>query len=427
MAAFVAVLALDGVRSRRAATSAARARPARWVWHPPAAPPCHPAMVVMASVGSSEEPPAASDGPTSSLSSTSARAAAARSTGAPGTGAPAAYEGGNGAGRNGSGRAPGGGGGGDGAGAGGTGGGGSGDDAADPAAVGAASAATLLTERGVALSSLPADMAAAVSAGTLSADALGRYLHLVRPGGNRVLSWATTTCAPFRNRILADEAFLFKLAAQEVIGNGTALVGEVAVRGPAIVDELEYVGADVAVGTVVEAAFVWLLAPLTPHARLAAASAAAGSPLRSALAALPASVFEASAPGRVYSFGQRVASFFWTGGQYAAIGFGAGLAGTALTYGVIQARRALVPGYVPERQQPAVVPNSAAWAAFMASSSNARFQAVDGVELAVGRAVGGRHPEVLRVAILGLRTANNLLGGIQFVQFMRWLGLQSTD
>lgn len=284
-----------------------------------------------------------------------------------------------------------------------------------------------MAERGVPLTSLPADLAAAVQAGTLGADALGRYLHLVRPGGNRLLSWATTHWAPFRNRILADEAFLFKLAAQEVIGNGTALVGEIAVRGPAIVDELEYVGADVAVGTVVEAAFVWLLAPLTPHARTAAAAAAAGSPLRSALSALPASVFEASAPGRVYSVGQRAASFFWTGGQYGAIGFGAGLAGTALTYGVIQARRALDAGYVPERPQPAVVPNSAAWAAFMAGSSNARFQAVDGVELAVGRAVGGRHPGVLRVAILGLRTANNLLGGIQFVQWMRWLGLQSTD
>jgi len=297
----------------------------------------------------------------------------------------------------------------------------------ESAATAAASAAALLAERGVPPGSLPPDLAAAVAAGTVSADTLGRYLHLVRPGGNALLSWATANVASFRNRLLADEAFLFKLAAQEVIGNGTALVGEVAVRGPAIMEELEYVGADVAVGTVVEAAFVWLLAPLTPHARAAAAAAAAGSPLRAALAALPASVCEASSPGRAYTVAQRAASFVVTGGQYAVIGFGAGLVGTALTYGVIQARRALDAAYVPDRPQPAVIPNSAAWAAFMAGSSNVRFQAVDGVELAVDRALGGRRPGVLRVTILGLRTANNLLGGIQFVQFMRWLGLQSTE
>lgn len=48
---------------------------------------------------------------------------------------------------------------------------------------------------------------------------------------------------------------------QGVIGNGTEPIGEIKVRLKDIEHALEYVASDLIIGTVIEAAFLWLLAP----------------------------------------------------------------------------------------------------------------------------------------------------------------------
>lgn len=223
----------------------------------------------------------------------------------------------------------------------------------------------------------------------------------------------------FRTRFLADSAFAFKLLVQELVGNGTALASEIAVRGKDIVHELEYVASDLIIGTVIEAAFVWVLAPTVrvPPANVGA--------IARYIASLPSHVFQPSTQLRTFSMSQRVAAYWYAAGQYAIMGFLGGVIGTAITYGILEARKRFDSAYKPERPLPAVIPNSIAWGAFLAFSSNTRFQIVEGMELAFARMAAGRATSAVNSGIVLLRFANNYWGGVQFVQFFRFLGLHA--
>lgn len=265
--------------------------------------------------------------------------------------------------------------------------------------------------------SLPDDMKAALAYGSISGDAVSRYLKAMKNPVTRFL----LTFGSFRSRFLVDSSFLFKLLVQEVIGNGTALASEIAVRGKEIVHEVEYVASDLIVGTVIEAAFVWLLAPT-----LVLPSGGNVSALARYVTALPSHMFQAASPLQSFSVGQRVASFVYAGGQYALIGFVGGVVGTAITYALLEGRKRLDEGYTPMRPMPAVIPNSAGWAAFMALSSNTRFQIVEGMELGIAQMLTGSSASLVNPAIIALRFVNNYWGGVQFVQFFRAIGLHAT-
>lgn len=280
-------------------------------------------------------------------------------------------------------------------------------------------------EGGSADENLPQDVQQALAAGVLSADALARYYSYARSGNP--LMRLLIAIPSFRTRVLADSAFFFKLLVQELIGNGTGLASEIAVRGKDIVDELEYVASDLIVGTVVEAAFVWLLAPRVIVTAADAASASKGmlAGLGRYLESLPANAFEQATKARAYTIGMRGASFVYAGLQYAAIGMVAGVVGTAITYALLEGRKLMDPSYKPMREMPPILANSAGWAAFMALSSNTRFQVVEGMERGLHAVLKGDGMQngLLKASIIALRFGNNYWGGVQFVKFFRFLGL----
>jgi Protein RETICULATA-related len=268
---------------------------------------------------------------------------------------------------------------------------------------------------------LPDDLSRALAAGTLGSEMVARYKAFSR-SRNPIARFLIAIPA-FRTRILADPGFLFKLMVQELVGNGTALASEMVVRGKEIVNELEYVASDLIVGTVVEAGFVWLLAP-----RLASTSAVLNpGALTRFFESLPANAFEASTALRTYSVPLRMASFVNAGLQYAAIGMVAGVVGTAITYGLVASRKRFDSSYVPERPLPPILASSAGWAAFMAISSNTRFQAVEGIERLLHGILhsSGAQGAMLKSAIVALRFGNNYWGGVQFIKFFRLLGLHA--
>lgn len=265
---------------------------------------------------------------------------------------------------------------------------------------------------------LPADVREAISTGLLDREAIARYRNFSQiPILGALMNWGA-----FRTRMLADGSFFFKLMIQELVGNGTALASEIVVRGEHIWDELEYVASDLIVGTVVEAAFVWLLAPT-----LSLPSRRVVSGIGAFLGKLPANAFEASSAMRTYTMPLRTAAFFYAAMQYFAIGVGAGVVGTAITYGLIEGRKRIDGNYEPKRPLPDVLPNSVAWGAFMALSSNTRFQIVEGLERAIAIACNTSSAPLVNAGIVTLRFANNYWGGVQFIQFFRFLGLHATE
>ncbi len=62
---------------------------------------------------------------------------------------------------------------------------------------------------------------------------------------------------------------------------------------------------------------------------------------------------------------------------------------------------------------------------FMAISSNTRYQVVNGLERVVeGSAISRRVPLVALAFTVGIRFANNIYGGMQFVDWARMVGVQ---
>lgn len=265
--------------------------------------------------------------------------------------------------------------------------------------------------------SLPDDMKAALAYGSLTLDAVKRYKNGLK---NPLLKLLLSIPA-FRGRFLMDASFLFKLLAQEIIGNGTALAGEIAVRGKDIFQELEYVASDLIVGTVIEATFVWLLVPT-----LTLPTPASASFITKFINKLPAHVFQPATVLQPFSTSQRIVAFFYTAAQYAGIGFVGGVVGTAITYGLLEGRKLIDKEYKPHRPMPAVIPNALGWAAFMGASCNTRFQMVEGLEMGVAKMMAGKSEKVVNSAIIALRFLNNYYGGIQFVEFFRAIGLHAT-
>lgn len=263
---------------------------------------------------------------------------------------------------------------------------------------------------------LPDDLKQALAFGSLTEQAFKHYYKALK---NPMLKLLMAIPA-YRSRALADSGFFFKLMVQELIGNRTSLASEIAVRGSDIVHELEYVASDLIVGTVIEAGFVWLLAPTL------SLPSKGGSAFARFLSTLPSNMFQQSTALRQFSMSQRAASFVYAGIQYTAIGFVAGIVGTAITYALIEGRKRLDKTYQPERPLPAVILNSAAWGVFMGISSNTRFQLVEGLELGIANLFNGKAKPLVNSSIIALRFANNYWGGVQFVRFFRYLGLHAT-
>ena len=70
------------------------------------------------------------------------------------------------------------------------------------------------------------------------------------------------------------------------------------------------------------------------------------------------------------------------GAVFAGVGFAAGLVGTAMSNGLLAARKKLDPEFKSQNQAPDVALNAATWAAHMGVSSNLRYQVLNGIDMA---------------------------------------------
>ncbi|KAF8084911.1 hypothetical protein N665_0693s0005 [Sinapis alba] len=270
---------------------------------------------------------------------------------------------------------------------------------------------------------LPEDMLEAAKSVGIRKLFLLRYLDL--QGSVWPLGFLMRTCSMLRNRMLADPSFLFKVGTEIAIDSCCATFAEVQKRGEHFWSEFELYAADLLVGLVVDVALVGLLAP---YARIGKPSVASSTGLLKGLkrscAALPSSVFEAERPGCKFSVNQRIATFFYKGLLYGSVGFGCGLIGQGIANLIMTAKRSIKKSK-KDVPVPPLFKSAALWGVFLGLSSNARYQIINGLERVVeGSTAAKRIPVVAMAFTVGVRFANNVYGGMQFVDWAKLSGVQ---
>lgn len=268
---------------------------------------------------------------------------------------------------------------------------------------------------------LPRDMLEAAKSIGIRKVLLLRYLDL--QGSVWPLGFVMKSCAMLRNRMLADPSFLFKIGTEIIIDSCCATVAEYQKRGKDFWAEFELYLADMLVGTVVNVALVGMLAPYARIGQPSVSKSLLGR-VQQAYGALPSSVFEAERPGCRFSVKQRVATYFFKGVMYGSVGFACGLVGQGIANLIMTAKRSINKSE-EDVPVPPLVKSAALWGVFLAVSSNTRYQIINGLErLVEASPVARRAPPVAMAFTVGVRFANNVYGGMQFVDWARLSGVQ---
>ncbi|CAN0880037.1 Protein RETICULATA-RELATED 3, chloroplastic, partial [Linum grandiflorum] len=216
----------------------------------------------------------------------------------------------------------------------------------------------------------------------------------------------------WRARVAADPQFPFKVLMEELVGVSACVVGDMASRPNFGLNELDFVFSTLVVGSILNFTLMYLLAPTA----LTSASATA---LPAIFASCPTShMFE---PG-AYTLMNRLGTFVYKGTIFASVGFFAGLAGTALSNGLIKMRKKMDPSFETPNKAPPTLLNAVTWALHMGLSSNLRYQTLNGAEFVLANALP---PVPFKTSVVVLRCLNNVLGGMSFVALARLTGAQS--
>ncbi|KAF9591301.1 hypothetical protein IFM89_003613 [Coptis chinensis] len=282
---------------------------------------------------------------------------------------------------------------------------------------------------------LPDDMLEAAKSVGIRKVILERYLDL--QGTVWPLGVMMRSCSMLRDRMLADPNFLFKVGTEVVIDSCCATFAEVQKRGKDFWAEFELYAADLLVGVVVDIALVGLLAPYVRFGQPSISKGFLGSMQRASLA-LPSSVFEAERPGCRFSSQQRIATYFYKGILYGSVGFSCGLIGQGIANMIMTAKRN-VNKSDEDIPVPPLVKSAALWdsvvayavkgagfgGVFLAVSSNTRYQIINGLERVMETsALTKQVPPIALAFTVGIRFANNIYGGMQFIDWARLSGCQ---
>ncbi|XP_076952220.1 protein RETICULATA-RELATED 3, chloroplastic-like [Bidens hawaiensis] len=215
----------------------------------------------------------------------------------------------------------------------------------------------------------------------------------------------------WRSRVSADPQFPFKVLMEEVVGVSATVFGDMASRPNFGLNELDFVFSTLVVGSILNFTLMYLLAPTMTSTSTTLPFIFTNSP--------PGHMFE---PG-AYTLVNRLGTFVYKGVVFTAVGFAAGLVGTAVSNGLIKIRKKMDPGFESPNKPPPTVLNAVTWAIHMGLSANLRYQSLNGIEFLLAK---GLPPLLFKGSVFGLRLANNVVGGMTFVMLARVTGSQST-
>ncbi|KAI4333080.1 hypothetical protein L6164_017930 [Bauhinia variegata] len=296
--------------------------------------------------------------------------------------------------------------------------GGGGDDEAEDREHNREEALLVLAQAGRSLESLPADLAAAVKAGRVPGSIVTRFFELEK---SPVFRWLLKF-GGFKERMLADDLFLAKVAMECGVGIFTKTAAELERRKENFSKELDFVLADVVMAIVADFMLVWLPAPtvsLRPPLALSA------GPIAKFFYGCPENAFQVALAGTSYSLLQRIGAIVRNGAKLFAVGTGASLVGTGVTNALINARKVVDKSFAAEAEDVPVISTSVAYGVYMAVSSNLRYQILAGIiEQRILEPLLHEHKLVLSAICFAVRTGNTFLGSLLWVDYARWVGVQ---
>ncbi|CAN0864866.1 Protein RETICULATA-RELATED 4, chloroplastic [Linum grandiflorum] len=314
----------------------------------------------------------------------------------------------------------GGGSGGGGIGSGGGGGGGGGDDDGDGDAGSQNRKESLLAlaEADRTLESLPKDLAAAIEAGRVPGAIVRRFFELEKSG---FLRWLLQF-GGFKERLLADDLFLAKVAMECGVGIFTKTAAELEKRRDKFTKELDFVFADVVMAIIADFMLVWLPAPTVS---LRAPLATSAGPIAKFFFNCPDNAFQVALAGTSYSLLQRIGAIARNGAKLFVVGTSASLIGVGITNSLINLRKAVDKSFAGEAEDVPILSTSAAYGVYMAVSSNLRYQILAGVvEQRILEPLLHEQKVLLSAICFAVRTGNTFLGSLMWVDYARWIGIQ---
>ncbi|KAG0503133.1 hypothetical protein HPP92_003205 [Vanilla planifolia] len=226
----------------------------------------------------------------------------------------------------------------------------------------------------------------------------------------------------FKERLLADDLFLAKVAMECGVGIFTKTAAEWERRRENFTKELDFVVADVVMAIIADFMLVWLPAPtvsLRPPLSLNA------GPIAKFFHSCPDNAFQVALAGTSYSLLQRIGAILRNGSKLFVVGTTASLVGTGITNALIKARGALDKDFADEAEEVPLLETSVAYGVYMAVSSNLRYQILAGViEQRILEPLLHNQKLMLSALCFAVRTGNTFLGSLLWVDYARWIGIQ---
>lgn len=237
--------------------------------------------------------------------------------------------------------------------------------------------AAVLQEWYKTMADLPLILRQAAQMGLFSSAALVRFMSMdVRPNVTRFVtrSLPAPVSREVVGRLMADPAFMQKLALEQMITISCSIVYEARVRGERFWKELDLVAANTLALAAANAAVVYLVAPTR------AAPAPARHEWQNMLAKLPNNVFEGTTPLKSYDTNSRVASLFVKTAELCGVGMLAGAAQSALSQAAVAVRRTSDPSFQPSMPIPSMKQSALGLGASLGVFANVRYQMIAGFD-----------------------------------------------
>ncbi|XP_010536265.1 PREDICTED: protein RETICULATA-RELATED 4, chloroplastic-like [Tarenaya hassleriana] len=276
----------------------------------------------------------------------------------------------------------------------------------------------VLSEAAFGLENLPKDLVAAIESGRIPGSVVTRFLELQRSAFMRWLM----QFGGFRERLLADDLFLAKVAMECGVGVFTKTAAEYERRRENFFNELEVVFADVVMAVIADFMLVYLPAPtvsLRPPLALNAGR------ISKFFHSCPDNAFQVALSGTSYTLLQRAGAILRNGAKLFAVGTTSSLVGTAITNAVIKARQAV--DSEAEAENIPILSTSVAYGVYMAVSSNLRYQLLAGViEQRLLEPLLHQQKLALSASCFAVRTGNTFLGSLLWVDYARLIGIQKS-